>query len=442
MAMIVRLATAATLGAAILGAAALAAGCARKPAARMEKGTLPDLPNAATTVEAGTGVGFHGVRVAVKEIGGSGLVRYGVAAPGSIEDTHEVDRGRWALHGDVLLRFEAMRGEGTPRTLLNLYHLPSLAASGQPADLGAEIRLEEGNHVFAGGRFIALGAVQGNDPGKTDDERAEVTVLLDGAIHELSVPELGAVAAGSSYVRAGNAYDGDTPGDGVAFLRIVPADELWKGATSVEQARLESGESLEEAGFELRTDTLEGRDESWRALLSLRTPATRRDVIAVPGESIRAGAVEVLLREADAAGISVDIARHPEAVVAEAAHYPGAVPVEPGKASDLQREPTKATRRMIVGQSTEFWDARFELVGLVANDPTDLMDDAAEFLVHHDGTSERLFAKKGHRHTVRGENRWWVVDVRSVTAGRGGDCEITLEAGSFLGNPDRQTLPF
>jgi len=420
-------------------AAALAGCAAKKEESRFDPNALPDLPNAVATVEAGSVVKFHGVRVSVRETGDA--IRYAVKSGETIEDNFEVGEHRWALHGDVLLRFEAAP-EGKGRELLNLYHLPSLSR-GAKAEMPREsVRLEEGKHLFFAGGFLALDRVRGNDPTKTDDERAEATLLVDGAIHEVVVPEFGSARAGDAIVRADNVYAGDAVGDGIAFLRVATPEDRWAEAAEVEEVRIPSGESIERPGLEIRTDTIEGGD-GWRALVSLRTPAIRRDIIVAPGESVRAGVAEALLKEADATGIVVDLARYATAAVPEKAHYPGAVEDEDApKPTEARSEAAKATKRLIVGQSAEFQEARFEFVGLVPNDPTDMFDDTAEIIVHHDGTSERVYAKKGHRNTVRGANRWWVVDVKSIAAGRRGECELSLETGSFLGATNKESLPY
>lgn len=436
---------AATLRWATSAIAAALVGCAAtKEETRFDPNALPNLPNAVATVEAGSVVKFHEVRVTVREAEGEGddaSIRYAVKRGETIEDAFEIAPSRWALHGDVLLRFEPVR-DVRGRELLNLYHLPSLSRGGREPMPAQVVRLQEGRHLFFDGGFLALDRVRGNDPARNDDERAEVTLLLGGTIREVAVPEFGSADAGDAVLRADNVYPGDRAGEGIAFLRIAAPGDRWAEASEVEQLRLPSGESVARPGLEIRTDTLEG-EAGWRALVSLRTSTLRRDIIVSPGESVRAGSAELLVKAADAESIDAELAEYAVAALPENAHYPGAVPAEEtAKPGDVRKEPTKSSKRLIVGQSAEFWDARFEFVGLLANDPTDMYDDTAEFLVHRDGTSERLYARKGHRNTIRGINRWWVVDVKSIAAGRPGECEIVLETGSFLGAQNRQSQAF
>ncbi len=421
----------------------LSTGCGRK-APRIESNAdiLPDLPGAKIAVEAGQSVVFHNQHITLGEIRDDGDYAYTVGVKDSGTMMRETaSPGDWRLHKDLLLRLSKKNDRGDD-TLLSLYWLPKLEQASGRIDPSTLMELKEGEHRFFDGGFVSLDRVRANDPGDTDDERAEVTLLMNDVLYNVAVLELGSIPAGDMVVVAENVYDGDRPGEGLARIRIARPSTAWSEATGAKEIEIESGGALEERSLLVRTDTLEDRAGGWRALVSLSSSGNRRDAILREGESLRAGTHELHLTEITEKGLRGRMMTYAASVSPEDAFVPGIPREKPedGEATSAgESEATKTTRRVGFSQSFDFQGARFTLATLYPNDPTSLGDDAAEFQVAHSGTIDRFVTKQGQRHTVHGDNRWWIIELKELSGGRNGQAEVTVETGRFVGFPAKKS---
>src|SRR5690606_23541313 len=101
------------------------------------------------------------------------------------------------------------------------------------------------------------------------------------------------------------------------------------------------------------------------------------------------------------------------------------------------RAPTTVERSLITNQSGQAWGAPVRLARALDPDATNLCGDVAEIILDVTGRLEPVQAREAGRATVRGENRWYVVEVKAATpsaTNRSGRADIILTTGTFF-NP-------
>ncbi len=427
--------------AALVMVLALMAGCGGKsPRTQTDTDVLPDLPSAKIAIDSGDSVVFHGQRVVLGDRDEDGVYSYTVGADGSGNAMREsAAPGEWRMHRDLLLMLTERTGrEGA---LLSLYWMPKLKEVSGRIDPSSLMELREGEHLFFEGGFVSLDRVRPNDPGKTDDERAEITLMMDGVLRNVAVIEFGSVASGDMIVSAENVYDGERPGDGQAQVRVSRPSEAWSEAVEAREIVIQSGSALEEGMLVIRTDTLEDREGGWRALVSMSSAGGRRDAILREEESLRIGAHELRLVTVLEERIEADLYTYPTIRRPEDAFVPGVPRSDKNVVVGETKEPdaTRTTRRVGFSESFDFQGARFTFATMFANDPTSVTDDAAEIQVAHSGTLDRIVTRPGQRHTVQGNNQWWIVEVKELTGGKNGQAQVSVETGRFVGQDPRKS---
>ncbi len=415
-----------------------AAGCGALRSAVADPGQLPDYPRVASTMTPGQTVSYKDISLTLGDIvrEDSDPVVMFTLTRGRETSNYSAAFNEYLVSGDLLVQFQSRSNAEAADDLAvaTLYWLPELMRPGTPRAARDLSESRPGEIAFFQDGFVAIVSIHENDYVATDDDSVILTFWTPAdAMEDISLREFSSMAIGESLLKVGNVYGGDQPGQGRVELSIVPKANAWEGANDREEVMIPYRGTVEWRGHDLRAESIPG---GWRSriLLSVTRGEDTHDVVMTEGQAWRHGNVAWRFD-----GVSGSAARL-TAYEFDQSIFPDDVrdgTAPPEQRAQNPRAPTTIERELVTNQSVEFWGARIRLARVLEMDPTNLFDDVAEFVFDTDGRLQSVLVREGERASVRGDNRWYIVEVKSATPsaqGRSGNAEVILSTGTFY-NP-------
>jgi hypothetical protein len=417
----------------------LSTGCQMLRPGSVGSGVLPDYPKAATTLTPGQVATYKNIKISVVDIireESAARVRFTLQR-GRETTNFDVEMGELTVSGDLLVQFQAresaVEGEAD-LAVASLFWLPDLMRSNSPRTRRDLLETRPGEIAFFQDGFAAIRAIAENDYVETNDDSVLLSVWTpEDALEDVTLREFSAFPIGKYLLQVGNVYGGETPGAGRVELTLAPLESAWDDTVAREELVIPYRGSMDWKGHQLKAEPLPG---GWRSriLLGVTRGESQYDVVLTEGQAWRHGNVAwrfdgMTGSAANLTGFELDRSVFP-------ADVRDITAAGPDKAQN-PRAPTEIERKLSQDQSVEFWGARIRLARVLEVSPTDLFDDVAELVFDRDGLLEVVRVREGDRATVRGSNRWWVVEVKEATPGgrnSNGSAEVILSTGTFF-NP-------
>jgi hypothetical protein len=387
---------------------------------------LPDYPRVAATMTPGQTVTYRDLSLTLADIireGDTPQVRFSIAR-GRETTSYTAAIGERVINGENMIQFQARADSDEDLAVAMMYHLPELMRPNVPRAARDLVETRPGEIAFFQDGFAAINAVSENDFVATDDDSVLLTIWTPGeTMEDITL----------SVLRVGNVYGGENPGEGRVELRIVPLNQAWEDASDREELLIPYRGTIDWRGHGLRAETLPGGWRS-RVLLTVQRADTTHDVVLTEGQAWRYGNIAWRFDGANGGAARITAFEFDRSV------FPADTRVAnraPEQNAQNPRAPTTVERSLITNQSVEFWGARVRLARVLDMDATNLFDDVAEIIFDVNGRLETVQVREGDRATVRGENRWYVVEVKAATpsaTNRSGRADIILTTGTFF-NP-------
>ncbi len=429
--------------AAIAATVALASGCAHGKAPVAAGVTvMPNMPQTATVLGPGKAMAFHDLELRLLEVSTDAENLTTQRAEFELAgETYRANWNEWTLAEPLLVRFsDASRLEAKEQmALVTAFYLPDvLRGKGKAPDEERRMDLKENEVDFFAGGFVALNKISDNDFLRTDDDKAALSVYFDGELRQVTLPEIGTMSMGDGRVlTVGDIFPGDTPGAGHTRVTVTTPLGAWKDASDQTPLHLTSGVPAEVGELSVLADSMDG-DGRPRAYVSLAIDKAKRELTLEPGQSIRWGKYAVRVDGVGPTMIEATVYTYPEAKFPAPGRTFEAAAEKVKTINQLSSDPTIMRHKLFQAAPITFWGASIDLVRVIENDPTSLSDNEAEIRVLHDGLVDTVRSGENQRHTVYGNNRWWVIEVGSIFnrgEGRRDETEIKLETGKFIGQP-------
>lgn len=413
---------------------------------------LPDYPEGAATLMPGQAVEFARTTLVLEQVtprDGQLVARLTVRDRDGA-NTHDVEVGGVTVHKDILVRVMPRTGAaGTsaenPVVVLTLHRLSQLASESAPRVAREWAGMRPGEVGFFSGGFVALRAVMENDRNTFDDDAAALLLGLGTSIETVTLRELSSWRAGNWVIDVGDAYGGDATDGPAATIRVRPAEIAEADAPIKEeplplpwgsQAPFEKGEISADSIDPPPATAREGATSRTRVLVTVDNGDEAREVVMLPGQTWRWGRHGFRLDTVSSSAASLNVL-----------HYTGERRAVEARSLTEARNPRVRTtdpsaplrQRVLLteGESVAFWGTEIQLVRVEDRNRTDLFDDTAEFFVRDGRAGRALQIRERNRDTVRGENRWVVIEVRDLkpaTRSKLGEAELDLSTGTFVGD--------
>lgn len=420
------------------------------PTGRVTK--LPDFPEGAAALSPGQGVEFARTTITfdqVETVDGRAMARL-TARDRDGAATFDVEVGEVVVHKDILVR-TAPRSSGptsgtaAPVVVFTLHRLSQLANAQAPRLAREWPAMRPGDVGFFSGGFVVLRSVGENDRALLDDDTAALLVGQGATVESINLRESSAIDLGGWIVEVGDAFGGEATDGPAAAVRVRPS-ETADAESPVDESvlTLEWGKSVPFENGELLADAidpppataLEGALSRTRVLLTVDDGEDAREVVLVPGQQWRWG--KHAFRLDHVSGTSAGLTqrrfaadrRPAEARSLAESRLPRVRPTDP-------TAPVRQTITFTEGETIDFWNAQIQLVRVDDINRTDLRDDAAQFLVRDGRNVLNYRIREGNRDTVRGVNRWIVIEVRDLqppTRTKAGEATVELSTGTFVGD--------
>ncbi len=411
--------------------------CKHTPAPKDFKGiVLPDLPVATSVLDVGESALFQQNEVELFAIDQDTYPTQIILQING--DSHTLQTNEWVIANDTLVyvnslttnRRTGMKGDSAQ---IRFHYLPKIWATRTGGNQEGIIFLpktfREGELDFFPSGILNLVAVQSNDPLNTMDDSALVRLQYKGEDYSLTVREFSHTRfAGNLYLHAGEVFTGVRERDGRVQLSLVDSTSAFDGLASQETATFQVGETQLYGDWTATFDSipavsreaLQGElltPESYRLLLTVSNPEANstQEFVLNQNQSIRWGTQEWMLVQATETSLEL------ECFTYSTPKYPSAKRAESETAGN-QSEPTVAVpprwieREFLLNSPLEFQGATFRITRLLRQDSTNLYDDQIELAITGNGLAQTLIIKEGTRQIVRGNNRWWIIQVKEVLA--------------------------
>jgi hypothetical protein len=351
---------------------------------------------------------------------------------------YDVGMSDLTVSGDLLVQFQARESaeEGElDLAVASLFWLPDLMRANSARVRRDLLETRPGEIAFFQDGFAAIRSIAENDYVETNDDSVLLTIWTpQDALEDLTLREFSTYPIGQYLLQVGNVFGGEEPGAGRVEMSLVPLATAWDDAITRDELMIPYRDSIEWKGHQLRGEPLPG---GWRSriLMEVTRGETKHDVVLTEGQSWRHGNVAwrfdgMVGSAAKVTGFEFDRSLFP-------ADVRDMSPAGKQGTAQNPRAPTEIRRKLVQDQSVEFWGAQIRLSRVLEMGRTDLFDDVAELVFDRDGQLEAVRVREGDRATVRGSNRWWVVEVTEATPGgqnSSASAEVIISTGTFF-NP-------
>ena len=411
--------------------------CKHTPAPKDFKGiVLPDLPVATSVLEVGESALFQGNQVELFAIDQETYPTQIILQING--DSHTLKTNEWVIANETLVyvnslttnRQTGMKGDSAQ---IRFHHLPKIWATSSGTNQDGMIfspkTFREGELDFFPSGILNLEAVQSNDPLNTLDDAALVRLQYKGEDHSLTVREFSHTRFGGNlYLHAGEVFTGVRERDGRVQLSLLDSTSAFDGLSSQETKTFQAGESQTYGDWSATFDSIPAvsreavqgellKPENYRLLLTVSNPEANatQEFVLNQNQSIRWGTQEWMLVQATETTLEL------ECFTYSTPKFPSAKRAESEAVANAS-EPTVAVpprwieRELLLNSPLEFQGATFRITRLLRQDSTNLYDDQIELAITGNGLAQTMTIKEGTRQIVRGNNRWWIIQVKDVLA--------------------------